>query len=122
MTKTEAIIWKRIEEKARRMAVQYNEEPAEREMACWDAHCYKYIDTSGRVNYILSQEEFDKIKFAASLKEIAFELLYCSNSELDPKTKSILNYILNPDFPSFKILKYLEIIQPMWDDREKKKP
>ena len=122
MTKTEAIIWKRIEEKAHRMATQYNETPIERETACWDAHCYKYIDSYGKVRYILTQTEFDKLKWAAALKDTASEALYCCSHKLDAKSKAILEYALTPNFPSFEILHNLSVISPMWDDRNKKSP
>lgn len=123
MTKTDAIIWKRIEEKAYRMA--QNEtfaHSSERQMQCWDAHCYKYIDTSGKINYILSQEEFDKIKFVSTLRKYVYEIMIYREKELPQDIKAMLNFVFTPNCPDFQVLESLCVIQPMWDDREKKKP
>ena len=122
MKNTEMIIFRRIQEKAERMAMaNLPKAPIERETACWDAHCYKYIDTSGKVNYIIPQEEFKKIEWAFHFHQTAYEILYTSNNKLDSKTKSIFEYAFNSSFPKYDILKYLSVISPMWDDRERKK-
>ena len=122
MTKTEAVIRRKIEERANSIATQCNKTPIERSASCWDAHCYKYVDSYGEIKYILTQDEFNKLKWAAALKDTAYQILYCSNHKIDAKIKAILEYALTPDFPNFEILHNLSVISPMWDDRKKEKP
>ena len=121
MTKTENIIWRRIQEKAERMAYQERPEPLnERIMMCWDAHCYKYIDTAGKINFILSQEEFYKLSWFMGLHQTAHEALNNNYASLSPKAKAIINAIFDNKMPDYKILEALLTVPPFWDDREKK--
>ncbi len=120
MTKTEAIIWKRIQEKAERMASQETLHSfTEREAKCWDAHCYKYINAYGKVNYLLSQEEFEKFKFVVGLKRTAYEILYRNNRKLPADLEALLSLLFSLHTMNFEIIENMYIIPPMWDDREK---